>query len=671
MADIRRVILYKHGVGYFEKNIKIKDRQTIDLLFKAREMNDVLKSLTILDLGGGIVSSVSYDSTTPTEKLLEDVTIRIPDENSIKSLLSQIKGARIQITVGKETFHGAVVGLDPITRKEQDTIIQSYRLTILDDSGDMTSFNIEELKALRILDEKIQKDLEFYLKTIIFSQKKDLKNLTIFVTGEGERNLMVSYVLESPVWKTTYRVIVSEQSPPLIQGWAVVDNTQDEDWEDIELSLVSGLPVSFVHDLYNPRFKKRPVVMVKDETSIAPPSFEEGYSEPAPLSPMQFDMEHIPEPLKKSRECSAPAPAPMGGMGLGAGMMPQFAMPMAELSREMASSVEVKTMTQKVGDFFEYRIGNPVTIKRNQSALVPIIHQKFKAERVLIFNESNRPHNPMACLEMTNDTGLTLEGGPVTIFEKDTYLGESMLEFTKPDEKKFIPYAVELGCHIEKMEFNNDEPVYLVTINNGTMRTHFYRIRERTYLIKYKNKDSARLIIEHPREFDWELVDTQAPEETTQNFYRFSQKLPKDGEYSFKVKEKRIFWSHYTLSTLSDDNITYFIGQRFINKEVAESIKKLADLQRNKSEMERELNNRRNEIQSIYKDQERLRSNISTLSTSREEATLKERFVSKLSEQEDLIEKHQKAVVELQEKIEKSTVEISSMIVNLQCEIKL
>jgi len=669
MADIRRVILYKHGVGYFEKNIKVKDRQTIDLLFKAREMNDVLKSLTILDLGGGIVSSVSYDSTTPTEKLLEDVTIRIPDENSMKSLLSQIKGARIQINVGKETLHGAVVGLDPITRKEQDTIIQSYRLTILDDSGDMTSLNIEELKALRILDEKIQKDLEFYLKTIIFSQKKDLKNLTIFVAGEGERNLLVSYVLESPVWKTTYRVIVSEQASPLLQGWAVVDNTQDEDWEDIELSLVSGLPVSFVHDLYNPRFKKRPIVLVKDETGIAPPSFEEGYSEPAPLSPMEYDMERIPEPVQKQRGRSAAAP--MGGAGMGAGMMAEFAMPMASAPMDMVSSVEVKTMTQKVGDFFEYRIGNPVTIKRNQSALVPIIHKNFKAERVLIFNESNRPNNPMACLEMTNDTGLTLEGGPVTIFEKDTYLGESMLEFTKPDEKKYIPYAVELGCHIEKMEFSSDEPVFLVTINNGTMRTHFYRIRERTYLIKYKNKDSAHIIIEHPREFDWELVDTQIPSETTQSFYRFSQKLSRDGEYSFKVKEKRIFWSHYTLSTLSDDNITYFLGQRFINREVAESIKKLADLQRNKSEMERELNNRRNEIQSIYKDQERLRSNITTLSTSREEAGLKERFVSKLSEQEDLIENHQKAVILLQQKIEKSTVEISSMIVNLQCEIKL
>jgi hypothetical protein len=300
MSDVKKVILYKHGVGYFEKRIKVRDRSSIDFFFKSRQMNDVLKSITIMDLGGGIVSSVSYDSVTPTEKLLEDISIRIPDENSMKSLLAQIKGAKIQIQVGKEVIQGSVVGLDPLTRKDGETIIQTDRLTILNDSGDMVSFTIEEIKSIRILEENIRKDLEFYLKTIIFSQKKDQKKLTLFTHGEGERELLVSYVLESPVWKTTYRVIMSPKSQPLIQGWAVVDNTQDEDWEDIELSLVSGLPVSFVHDLYNPRFKKRPVVQVHDEVSVAPPSFEEGYALDA----------YAPQPCYEAEQPCSEAPAP-------------------------------------------------------------------------------------------------------------------------------------------------------------------------------------------------------------------------------------------------------------------------------------------------------------------------------------------------------------------------
>jgi hypothetical protein len=672
MSAIKRVILYKHGVGYFEKRLTVKDRQSIDCFFKAREMNDVLKSLTIIDCAGGLISSVSYDSTTPTEKLLEDISIRIPDENSLKSLISQIKGARIQLLVGKDEIQGSVLGLDPLTRKVEDGIITTDRLTILDAGGDMKSFNFEEIKSIKVLDENIQRDLEFYLKTIIFSQKKDLKKLTIFAVGEGERQVLVSYVLESPVWKTTYRVIMSKDEKPLLQGWAVVDNTQDEDWEDIELSLVSGLPVSFVHDLYNPRFKRRPIVEVKDEGSIAPPSFEEGYA-PVPSAPMA-EQPFAMDAFDMAGEFEAPAaPAPramkMGGAGKAVMAAPGAAP--REMLMSLKSSVEVKTMTQKVGDFFEYRIANPVTIKRNQSALVPIVDQPFKGERILIYNESNRPVNPMSCLEMTNDTGLTLEGGPLTIYHTDTYLGESMLEFTKPDEKKFIPYAVELGCHIEKMEFFSDEPVFFVNVAGGTMRTHYYRRREKTYKIKYKNREAARLIIEHPREIDWELVDTQAPAETTQNFYRFELPLPKEGEYSLVIRDKRIYWTHYTLNNLGEEVLSSFISQKFIDEKTAEGVKKLIELQKKKSDMEREVNLRRGEITTIYKDQERLRSNITTLSASREEASLKERFVAKLSEQENQIELHEKVIKELQGKSEEATKDINALLIGLQYEKKL
>ncbi|MDQ7821734.1 MAG: hypothetical protein RDV48_02955 [Candidatus Eremiobacteraeota bacterium] len=663
MPHVKKVILYKHGVGYFEKRMTIRDKAAVDLSFKTREMNDVLKSLTIMDLGGGIVSSVSYDSTTPTEKLLEDISIRIPEERSLTSLLSQIKGARIELHVGKEILQGAVVGLDPLTRKEQDTIIETQRLTILNDRGEMTSFPLEEIKSIRIADESINRDLEFYLKTIIFKQKKDLKKLTIFTSGEGERELLVSYVLESPVWKTTYRVVLGAGKKPLIQGWAVVDNTQDEDWDEIALSLVSGLPVSFVHDLYHPRFKRRPVVEVRDEAGVAPPSFEEGFAEPAPSAPMEMDMEEAAI-MPRKREMKAKGDQAM----LFAGGAPGAPAP---ARAQMASSVEVKTITAKVGDFFEYRIAHPVTIKRNQSALVPIIHGHFKGEKILVYNERNRAHNPMTCLEMTNDTGLTLEGGPVTVYEQDTYMGESMLDFTKPDEKKFIPYAVDLGCHIEKMEFFNDEPVFLVNIAGGVMNTHYYRKREKIYKIKYKSAEAVKLIIEHPREVDWELVDTPAPIETTQSFYRFLMDLPAAGEYTFPVKDKRIFWTTYNLMNLSNDAIMYFLSQKFYDSDTAEEIQRLNGLQIKKQDMEREIALRRAELQSIFNDQERLRNNIQSLSSSREETALRERLIGKMTEQENLIETLERTIKSLQEDIEKAQKEINQFLVTLQREIKV
>src|SRR5258708_5839872 len=172
---ITRVVLYKHGVGYFEREGRVEGDAALSLTFKQSEVSDVLKSLTVLD------------------------------------------------------------------------------------------------QALR-------RDLDYYLRTQLSAKKKDSRTFTFFARGEGSRRVRLSYTLEAPVWKATYRIILGEEgSPPLIQGWAVVDNTQDEDWEGVELSLIAGLPVAFVHDLYTPRYIRRPVVEVKETTGVLPPELEENF----------------------------------------------------------------------------------------------------------------------------------------------------------------------------------------------------------------------------------------------------------------------------------------------------------------------------------------------------------------------------------------------------------
>ena len=88
MLPIKKIVLYKHGVGYFERQDRISGDATIDLQFKAAEMNDVLKSHTVLDLGDGLISSISYESTKPLEKQLEEIAIRPPDENSLTGLIT-------------------------------------------------------------------------------------------------------------------------------------------------------------------------------------------------------------------------------------------------------------------------------------------------------------------------------------------------------------------------------------------------------------------------------------------------------------------------------------------------------------------------------------------------------------------------------------------------------
>lgn len=259
--------------GYFERQGEVEADATIDLHFKAAEMNDVLKSLTTLDLDGGHVSSISYESTKPVEKQLEDIAIRLPDQNSLTGLLAQVKGARVAAEVGPRRVEGVVTGIESVARKEGQATLETHYLNLLVEGASIQSFDLLEVKSLAFLDEGLRKDLQRLLEILISAKKKDLKRLTIFGRGKGKRRLLASYTVETPVWKTSYRVLLGGPKA-MIQGWALVDNTQDEDWESVSLTLVAGLPISFVHDLYSPRYKRRPVVRVQEEEAYAPPVLE-------------------------------------------------------------------------------------------------------------------------------------------------------------------------------------------------------------------------------------------------------------------------------------------------------------------------------------------------------------------------------------------------------------
>src|SRR4029079_15126786 len=236
----------------------------VELAFKTGEVSDVLKSLTVLDLDGGHVSSISYDATTPAWKALEGISLDVSDGRGLLGLLPQLQGAEVEVALGSERARGQVIGVDAVERRvDSPSVVHSHRLSLLAADGETLQIDLDDARSVRLLDEKLRRDLDFYLRTQLAAKKKDARVFTLFAQGEGARRLRASYTLETPVWKATYRILLPEPGAdelPLVQGWAVVDNTQNEDWIDVELALISGLPVSFVHDLYSPRYLRRPVV---------------------------------------------------------------------------------------------------------------------------------------------------------------------------------------------------------------------------------------------------------------------------------------------------------------------------------------------------------------------------------------------------------------------------
>ncbi|MHC5037498.1 MAG: hypothetical protein ACYTHM_09310 [Planctomycetota bacterium] len=631
-APIKRIVLYKHGIGFFERKTQVKDDGAVDLKFKQKEMNDVLKSLTVLDLGGGTVSSISYDATTPLDKLLEEVAINIPDRGSVSSLLSQVKGALLEIKVGSEVIRGKVVGLDEsVERGPGECTLTRVFLSLLDDEGRIRANNLADIEYITFLDEHIRKDLVYLLNTIIASYRKDVKNITVFVSGPGEREIAINYVIETPVWKTAYRAVLGgEDTAPYIQGWALVDNTGDEDWDRVSLSLVSGLPVSFVHDLYSPRFIRRPVVHVETEASVSPVFMEEpdaDWDDEDLDTFAESEKRKAPASPSRTARVAKPSSAASGPLGDRA------------LADVMEDSVRIQTVSREIGDFFEYRIENPVTVRRNQSALVPIISGPFEGRKVLLYNQANRPENPMACIEFKNTTGLTLEGGPMTVLDSGIYAGEAMVDTLKPDDDRLIPFAVELGTRVNPEYDSQVEDVHFVKIYRGVMTLHSRRIHVQTYRIHNKSKGAKVLYIEHPITRDQELFDTPDPVEKTPSFYRFKLNLAGKASIAFTVKERSAEHQVIQVASLSSDQIRFYLAKKYITAAVAGAFGEIADLQVRLSTLQGRRQEKEETLSRIAGDQDRLRQNIRALSTSPDERKLRERYTKKLESQEDRIEK--------------------------------
>jgi hypothetical protein len=619
-----RVVLYKHGVGYFERQGQVDGDAVLSLTFRQAEVSDVLKSLTVLDLDGGHIASVSYDSTKPLEQMLAEVALAIPDQASLVSLLPQIKGARVALHSGvSDPVEGSILGIDTTERQTGDGIVKIVLLSVLTDQGDVRAVDLYALAGLQLLDPALRRDLEFYLKTQLSAKKKDARTFTFFAQGQGTRTVRVSYTLEAPVWKATYRILLGEEGkPPLIQGWAVVDNMQEEDWENVQLSLIAGLPVSFVHDLYTPRYIRRPEVKVQETTGVLPPEVEEG-----------FDLALGDEAAAEEVEATYGSTYPQKARRV----------LLAGAKAAAPGSIPVQVRERKLGDLFEYEIEHPVTIKRNQSALVPIVLRDFQGRPVLLYNKQNRAENPMRCVEFKNTTGLTLEGGPVTVLEGGSYVGEAMLETSKPDDQRLVPYAVELSVHVLDNIESHREKIHRIVIRRGHLQTYFVDVEQTTYHFHNKADMAQVIYLEHPRTTkEWKMFDTPAPHEVTENYWRFRFDIEPKKVTAFVVRQRQTLQQVYALANVGDAQLLGWIEQKQLDADTAGVLRELIALREQAAAIEVALKDLEQERSRIHTEQKRVRENLQALGDRLGEKELRERFIRTLNSQEDRLEQIEK-----------------------------
>jgi hypothetical protein len=324
------------------------------------------------------------------------------------------------------------------------------------------------------------------------------------------------------------------------------------------LSLVSGRPISFISRLYEPRYIARPTAELPEERAQRPVIL--GGAIDGPRSPAA-----APAELRAQRS--------MAGMAVAQEMAKALAD--KEERDDVTSTVAAQAAAQELGELFEYRFSNPINVRRNESAMLPFLQQTLTARKLLIYLDPSSVH-PMNAAELTNSTGKTLDGGPITVYEANAYAGEALMETLKAGDKRLVSYGVDLGTRVTTAFDSKGDLVREVHLRRGVLTTKTAQVETKTYTIRNVDQEEKTLLIEHPVRPQFKLVGL-APKETTANSYRFEVRLVAGATEKFPVTEERVYETTTAVSSITPDVLVSYIQNKNLSDTARMQLQQILD----------------------------------------------------------------------------------------------
>jgi hypothetical protein len=659
---IGQVVLFSSGVGYFQREGAVEGNARVDLSFPVSDINDLLKSMILRDLDGGHISTVSYDSNAPLERTLKSFAVNLTTNPSFSGIVNQARGEKVEVVLQQTnatqpgTLTGTLIGCEKQKQAVGGKDTVEVELLNLWCADGMRSLKLPEVQRVRFLNPILDTEFKKALETLALSHDTQKKAVSINFVGEGKREVRVSYVVENPIWKTSYRLVLGKQNKeakPFLQGWAVVENPTDEDWKDVRMALVSGRPISFQMDLYQPLYVQRPVVEMELFASLRPVAYSGGLNynvdrlEDAAVpgavdreSPVNLPSDFAGPREKMPQSNGARALQRKAGAGRQRGYRGDKDSPL-----DLGAGVTSAASAAKLGDFFQYTIDKPVTLTRQKSALLPIINKDVQGTRVSIYNEQTQAKFPLLGLRFKNTSGLHLMQGPITVFEGSNYAGDARILDLQPNEERLISYAIDLGTEVNPVPSSDNGRITQIKAVKGVLHTSTKLRETKTYTIKNRNEQERLVLIEHPVRNDFKLVSDTKPSETASDFYRFQLKVAPGKTQTQTVTEERVIQQAIQLTNLDDNMVRHFISQPATSDKVARGLQKALELRGEMSKTQREIAELQRQLDTIRTDQPRLRANLKELPQTSEAF---QRIVKKFNEQETQIEKYQADIKKLQ-----------------------
>ena len=591
------------------------------------------------------------------------------DDPTSTMLFQALRGQRVEVTGGPGgAITGRLLSIESRTEKvgDSDTTIDKFYLTLIATSGAARVIELTPALSVRPLDGNLQGQLGRYLEMLSTTHANGLRHLTLDALGAGQRELRVSYISEVPVWKSTYRIVFprTPNGSATMQGWAVVDNTVGADWDNVLLSLVAGAPQSFIQPLSQPIYVKRVEIPIATEAQLTPQTYEaaeERAAAPAPMAEM-FAPSSIPRRAAKMK-------APSGGRG-GSNKSIDFVASsnsadlvalhpgVAGVDRASDAYKEGDVTTNAFDDFFEYALTQPVTIHKNESAMVPILQQQLPAMHVTMWSE--KQPTPMRTVWLENKSKLTLDSGSFSIFESGEFAGEGLLEPIHPGEKRLLSYAADQAVKVHRASPAQTSTLRHIAMHHGVLVQQTSQITDSTYTINNAADEAREVLVEHARRPNAELDSETKPAETTATAYRFRVAVKPHETADLHVRERALLSETVRIDP-NDDRTAFLIAVGKITPSVEEKLRPLIEAETALSAINTKIEANEEKEKALDEDETRARENLTALKGN----DAAKRFVDELNRAEDQLQAAHKQAADLEQQKQAAVDKLNALIAGL------
>ena len=633
---IRQIALYKNGVAFFELSGKVSGNALVQIDLTSDQLNDALPSLTAVDLGGGHVVGLGYDSSLPLWKQLQELHLNLGPDPTIVEFLQAIKGTRVEVHGPGGVVTGKLLNVEvhPFTNPKTGESGERRVVSVVTAGGTLRSVELTPSVEVRMLGTAEKTEIGRYLEILAASHEDGMRHLIVEDQGTGERELRISYLSTVPGWTSNYRMLLTNGgTTATLQGWAAIHNTTAHDWENVQLTLVSGVPQTFVQQMSRANRDGGWVNVTAGSQSRFDPM---GGGVAVPIHAGAIGGGDGTQISSFSARSTGVAQAPGAG---------------ADYQQQAKNSVVPGTSSAGSDDLFEYKLSKPITIARSDSAVVPILQTTVDVAPVSLWLERERAKGVQRSLWMSNTSGLTLDQGSFTLVENGTFAGKGQIPLTHPGERRLAAYGVDQAIKVEGKESKEVPPeVRRIVVTDGTLSVHDRYIREHVYTIQNSGATARTVVLGVPQSGPatragkqmnpWNLSKTTPATETigvgeTGLLYRFEVQVEPNSTKTFTMQEFHTHPFHHKLAEMSAEELAGVMKASQGSADVVSQLQPILEAKKKIADLDAQMKEQLRAINDANAEEARLRQNISALKSTAEEKALTKRYTDAMLAQED------------------------------------